>query len=65
MPTIQQANMLGKLQRRDLAKMMSNFAIRILDQQPNTGRQCLFTDMNHESTEMKYYAKLACQLGIM
>lgn len=65
MPTIQQANIRWTLIRRDLAKMMSNFAIRILDMKPNTWLQCNFTDMATQTFEMKYYAKLACQLGIM
>jgi hypothetical protein len=30
MPTIQKANMEGKLLRKDMAKMISNFAINIM-----------------------------------
>jgi len=30
MPTIQKANMQGKLLRKDMAKMISNFAINVL-----------------------------------
>lgn len=48
-----------------MAKMMSNFAINTLGLQPNTGTVCNFTDMNNESDEMKFYAGLACQLGLM
>ena len=36
MPTIDQANMNGKLIRGHMAKMMSNYAIEILNLVPNT-----------------------------
>jgi len=55
----------GELLRSHMAKMMTNFAMKTLWLQPNTWAVCNFTDMDQESTEMKTYAKLACQLGLM
>jgi hypothetical protein len=48
-----------------MAKMMSNFAVNTLGIRPDTGTVCNFTDLNKESDEMKFYANLACQLGLM
>lgn len=62
---INQANMTGTLIRKHLAKMISNFAVTQLGQKPNTGMLCNFTDMADETIEMKFYSKLACQLGLM
>ena len=64
-PSITQANLTGTLIREHLAKMISNFAIHILDKTPNTGFDCVFQDMQHETSEMQFYVKLACQLGLM
>ncbi|MFA7717632.1 MAG: S-layer homology domain-containing protein, partial [Candidatus Absconditabacterales bacterium] len=64
-PTIQQADLADTLIRKHLAKMISNFAVKQLGQIPNTGLVCSFTDMDDESIEMKFYAKTACQLGLM
>ena len=61
----EKANLNGDLLRSHMAKMMSNFAINTLGLKPNTGAVCEFTDMDSETTEMKFYAKLACQLGLM
>ncbi len=65
MPTIQQANMTGKLIRAHMAKMISEFVLRFTNLRPNTWANCTFSDIAHQSTEMKYYIRLACQLGIM
>lgn len=64
-PTIEQANITGTLLRKHLAKMMSNFAIHVLDKVPNTWFVCNFFDIWEETSEMQFYAKLACQLGLM
>ena len=64
-PDIAKANMTGTLIREHLAKMISNFAINVLEKKPNTGMQCTFEDMQNETPEMQFYAKLACQLGLM
>ena len=65
MDTIQKANMTSHLLRAHMAKMISNFAIRLGGLTPNTGKQCSFDDIASQSTEMKFYIKLACQLGLM
>ena len=63
--TIQQANMTGTLIRKHLAKMISNFAIKQMKRIPNTWLVCNFIDMSDETTEIQFYSKLACQLGLM
>lgn len=45
-----------------MAKMMVNYAIKVLGKTPNTGATCTFTDLADQSTEMQLYIKLACQL---
>ncbi|MEI6672750.1 MAG: hypothetical protein WCL02_05485 [bacterium] len=45
MPTIDQANMNGKLIRAHMAKMMANYATEILNLIPNTGKACNFNDI--------------------
>jgi len=65
MPTILRANMKWELSRKHLAKMISNFAINVVGLKINTWVTCNFTDMTKESAEMKLYAKISCQLGIM
>ena len=65
MPTIQQANMDGKIIRAHFAKMMSEFAMRVLNKKPDTTLICAFDDTSDQSTEMKFYIKTACQLGLM
>jgi hypothetical protein len=64
-PNIEQADITGTLLRKHLAKMISNFAIHILHKSPNTWMLCNFDDMWNEKLEMIFYAKLACQLGLM
>ena len=65
MPTIQEANLDGKVIRSHMAKMITEFAIRVLGKQPNTKLICSFSDTANESAEMKFYIKTACQLGLM
>jgi hypothetical protein len=48
-----------------MAKMITNFAIRVAGLVPDTSRQRNFTDSDNESIEMQLYIKLSCQLGIM
>ena len=62
---IQQADLTGTLIRKYLAKMISNFAIKQMKRIPNTWLVCNFTDMSDENTEIQFYSKLACQLGLM
>lgn len=48
-----------------MAKMMVNYAVKVLDMQANTGALCEFDDIAGQSTELKLYIKLSCQLGLM
>ena len=45
-----------------MAKMMVNYAVKVLGMQANTGAMCEFDDIADQSTEMKLYINLACQL---
>ena len=58
--TIQTANMEWELIRSHMAKIMVNYALKLLNKTPNTWLLCEFKDMNNEPMEMKFYAKLAC-----
>jgi hypothetical protein len=62
MSTIQQANLKGTLIRKDMAKMISNFAINVLGKDVSTGKTCIFSDMTSLSKEAQYYAMAACRL---
>ena len=53
MPTIDQANMNGKLIRAHMAKMMANYATEILNLVPNTGKVCVFDDISGQTEELK------------
>jgi len=64
-PKIERANMTGILIRSHLAKMMSEYSIKVIGKTPDTTRKCLFKDMEQQSDEFKKYAILACQLGLM
>lgn len=64
-PSIERANLTGTLIRQHLAKMISNFSINVLEKTPNTWMNCTFKDMHNATSEMKFYAKLACQLWLM
>ena len=63
--TIQEADLYWNLTRVHMAKMMSNYDIKIMSGIIDTWRQCNFKDITNQSSEMKSYIKLSCQLGIM
>lgn len=65
MPTIKQANMTGYIIRKHLAKMISEFTLQFVGIKPDLHKKCNFPDMKTESLEMKKYAVLSCQLGLM
>lgn len=65
MPTIAKADMGWVLIRAHMAKMMGNFAINVLWLQPDTSKECNFADMAQQTYELRRYARLACQLGLM
>jgi len=45
MNTIQKANMTGNLIRAHMAKMMVNYAIKVLGKYPNATSGCVFNDL--------------------
>lgn len=65
MPTIQQANMDKPILRKELAKMISVFATKIIKLEPNDSKVCEFSDIAQETLELQYYMKLSCKLGLM
>jgi len=65
MPNIQTANIEGNIIRSELAKMITEFAMKILNQQPNPKLDCTFDDITEETEETQFYVKTACQLGLM
>jgi len=65
MNTIQKANMEWNLIRSHMAKMMVNYAIKVLNKTINTGLVCEFDDIFNETAEMRSYIKFACQLWLM
>jgi hypothetical protein len=65
MPTIQEANMESPLLRKDMAKMMTNYAVNVLGKTVSTGTNCLFTDTSITSKDAQYYITSACRLGLM
>ena len=64
-PTIDQANMNGKLIRAHMAKMMSNYATTILNLVPNTWKVCNFEDLSWQTDEIKWFIVESCQLWLM
>ena len=65
MSTCQKARMKDSLTRAEAAKMVSNYAMNILDKSPDANVICSFSDMTNADAESQSYAKTACQLGIM
>ena len=63
--TIEDANLEWNLIRAHMAKMMVNYAIKVMSGVVNTWRTCVFDDIASQSDEMRAYIKLSCQLGIM
>ena len=64
-PDIRRANMTWILVRSNLAKMISEYAIKVLKQTPDTTKKCIFSDMQNQTKEFQTYATLSCQLGLM
>jgi hypothetical protein len=48
-----------------MAKMIVQFAVKVLHKTPDTTKVCTFTDIEDQSPELQAYIKLACQLGLM
>lgn len=55
----------GMLIRKEMAKMISNYAMNVIGQSPDLSKSCTFGDIVGEDAEMKTYITLACQLGLM
>jgi hypothetical protein len=53
------------LVRKDMAKMISNFALNVLNKNVSTGATCIFSDTSSLSKETQYYAMVACRLWLM
>lgn len=62
---IQEANLEWVLYRKIAAKMISEFALKVVWLIPDETRICTFTDISKEDPELQYYMKLSCQLWIM
>lgn len=62
---IEDANLKWLLVRKHMAKMISSFAIQVVWLNPKYYKKCQFNDIKNETTEMKYYMKLSCQLWLM
>ena len=60
-----QANLEWTLQRSHLAKMISQFAVKVMNIKPDTSKSCDFSDIESETKEIQLYIKVACQLGLM
>ncbi len=63
--TCMSARMTDSLTRGEAAKIISNFAMNILDKTPDSSMKCVFSDMIDADSETRTYAKTACQLGLM
>jgi len=59
------ANLQWNLTREQAAKMISQFAVKVLNKTPDPMMTCKFTDITKRSQEMQYYIDLSCRLGIM
>jgi hypothetical protein len=62
------ANLYGTLIRKDLAKMMVNFAEHVFDRAEilvDDPRCAMFSDIANETEETKEYIRKACEYGLM
>lgn len=64
---IERANITWGLLRKDLAKMITEYAVTIVWLYPDiTQKWCdQYDDMEDQSSEMKFYSKIVCQLWLM
>lgn len=67
MPTVQSADMMRKLTRAELAKMMSVFTLKFTERKAVENKVgCdVFADKNQVNAELQGYMKTACELEIM
>lgn len=63
---IEKANMLWKITRAELAKMISNYAMEILWNERNSSKECNFEDISDElDKKYSHWITYACQLWLM
>jgi len=60
--SIQEAALDKPIIRKHLAKMISEYAIKVVGLTPDNSKKCNFSDIAQESEEMKYYMRLSCKL---
>lgn len=63
--SIDKADMYGTLLRSHMAKMMVAYVKWVLGKTPDNSLSCDFTDISGQNTELQWYIKQACQLGLM
>jgi len=63
--TIEEAKMDITITRAEMAKMMSQYAMNVLDKVPDTNKVCTFSDIWDVAADLQDYIKTACQLSIM
>ncbi len=64
---IENARLDGYILRKELAKMISEFSIKVVWLYPDfSKKECdLYTDISKESKELQFYMKLSCRLWLM
>ncbi|MDR0859605.1 MAG: hypothetical protein LBO09_01090 [Candidatus Peribacteria bacterium] len=61
---VDKANLDGNLTRAQAAKMLSQFAIQVLERKPDTSKTCQYPDMAGYG-DLSDWMRTSCQLGIM
>jgi hypothetical protein len=64
-PSITEAMLEKPLTRGAMAKMLIEFTKRHFEDEMSNERVCSFEDLTTSDEETQYYAKKACELGIM
>lgn len=62
--SIDNANMKWKITREEMAKMISNYAVNVLWETPDTTKSCYFLDSNINPDLVQYVTE-SCQLWLM
>ena len=64
---IENADIQGNLLRKHLAKMITEYAVTKVGMYPDITKEWCdqYTDMEDQSSEMRFYMKMVCQLGLM
>ena len=62
--SIEKANMLWKITREEMAKMISNYAVNVLWKKPDATKTCLFLDSNINPDLVEFVIE-SCQLWLM